>query len=77
MSNAIKAESIMGFVNEIAGAHEAGFVDNMFTIAELYQVARNHCLDELGIDVPTIAEQWGEGASGDLALKPSITGSPK
>ena len=73
MSNDMKAKSIMDFVNEIAGAHEAGCVGNTFTIAQLYEVARNHCSDELGVEVPTIAEQWGEDAVRDLSVKPAST----
>lgn len=67
--NEIRAKAIMDFVNQIAGAHEAGFVDrNTLTISELYRVAQNHCLDELKIEVPNVVETWGEDGAKSLGL---------
>lgn len=65
----IEAQAIMDFVNSIAGAHETGFVDrNHFTIAELYRVAQNHCLDILKVEVPNIEDKWGEDAAKALGF---------
>jgi hypothetical protein len=67
--NKIKAEAIMGFVNQIAGAHKAGFTyRNNCTISELYRIAQNHCLDELQIQVPNIIDRWGEDTAKSLGL---------
>lgn len=69
----IEAQAVMDFVNQIAGAHEAGFVErNYFSIAELYRVAQNHCLDELKVEVPNITDKWGENGAKALGL-----GDPK
>ena len=60
----IKADAINDFICQIIGAREAGFIDSsMFSLAELHQVARNHIKDELGIPMPSLAEQWGAGTA--------------
>ena len=59
--NKIKAAAVLEFVNVMVGAFEAGFVGkNNPTLAEVYQVARNHINDNYGVETPGIIEAWGE-----------------
>lgn len=60
MKNEEKAAAIMGFLDLIVGAKEANFIDSeTATIAEFYQVARNHCKDAYGVMVDDIETKYG------------------
>lgn len=59
--NQLKADGINELVSLMIGAFETGFVSkNNPTLAEIHQVARNHCKDAYGVGLPDIVEQWGE-----------------
>lgn len=50
--NEIKAKAIKEFVTVMIGAFDAGFVATpVLNFAQLYQVAKNHCKDEYGIEI--------------------------
>ena len=68
--NKVKAAGVQDFVNMMIGAFESGFTkNNNPTLAEIYQVARNHCKDVHEIKLPTIVEQWGENTAKECGLK--------
>jgi len=52
----------MHFMATPVGAYESGFVDTPhYSIAQLYQVARNHVKDTYGVETKSLAEVMGEG----------------
>ncbi|MGT9852038.1 hypothetical protein ACVSD9_25145 (plasmid) [Vibrio parahaemolyticus] len=56
--------AVMGFVNNIVGAFESGFIDDHeSTLADLYQCAVNHVKDNYEHNAPTLVEVWGEHLS--------------
>jgi len=68
--NQIKADGINELVSLMIGAFETGFVDtNRPTLAQIHQVARNHCKDAYGVELPDIVEQWGEEIAISCGLK--------
>ena len=57
----VKADAVKEFVTTIVGALDAGFIDgNTFTVAQIYEVARNHIKDTYGITTKTLSDVWGE-----------------
>lgn len=55
-----KADLIMGFVNQIAAAYEAGFTPYPYmTLQQLHRVAQHHVKDELGLDVDDFTKSFG------------------
>lgn len=57
----VKAGAVKEFVTTIVGALDAGFIDgNTFTVAQIYEVARNHIKDTYGIETKTLSDVWGE-----------------
>lgn len=57
----VQADAVMHFMATPVGAYESGFVDTpLCTIAELYQVARNHVKDNYGVETKSLAEEMGE-----------------
>ena len=56
----IKAEAVMGFVNNMVAAFDAGFIDDStLTISDIYQMACNHVSDNYSVSTKTLAEEWG------------------
>lgn len=67
--NKIKADAVLDFVGTMIGAFEAGFVDkNNPTLAEIFQVARNHIKDNYGIETENIIQVWGEQTAIECGL---------
>ncbi len=59
--NQIKADAINEFVCHMIAALDAGFVDTPnLNLATVHRVAQNFVLDRYGIELPHIAEQWGD-----------------
>lgn len=82
LSDQNKACAVMHFVDTMIGALESGFVDkNNPTLAELYQVARNHIKDNYEIEFDDIVKRWGKetaemcglNAGGQLKMNPYVT----
>jgi len=64
------AQAAMRPVNTMIGAYESGFVDTVeCNLAQAYQIARNHCKDAYGIDVPDVIEAWGKELAMEIGLK--------
>ena len=57
----IKADAINEFVCSMIGALDSGFIEeNTANLAQIHRVMQNYCKDKYAIDIPHIAEQWGE-----------------
>lgn len=60
-NNDLSGNAVMEFVNNMVSAFDAGFIDNnKITIAEIYQMAKNHVKDNYNMDVKPMRETWGE-----------------
>ena len=56
----IKAEAVMEFVDYMVGAFDAGLIDeSTLTIADIYQMARNHVADNYSVSTKSLSEEWG------------------
>lgn len=65
----IKAEAVSDFVGSMISAFEAGFLnENIVTLAEVHQIARNHIHDTYGIETPNIVQDWGEDVAKQCGL---------
>ena len=65
-----KALAVMGFVNAMIGAFEAGFVEkNNPTLSEIYRVAQNHVKDNYNFEFPNIIDQWGSDIAKECGLE--------
>ena len=68
--NQIKADAVSGFVGNMIGALESGFIDTPnCTLAEIHRCAQNHIKDNYGIETPGLAEQWGEDMANECGAK--------
>lgn len=57
----VKADAVKEFASSMVGALDAGFIDgNTFTVAQIYEVARNHIEDNYGIKIKTLSDVWGD-----------------
>lgn len=67
--DAIKADTIYDFVNEMIGAFESGFVDkNNPTLAQIHRIAQVYVKDNYDLDLPNIVEQWGSDLAQECGL---------
>lgn len=77
ITDRVKSSVVQDFVNTMIGAFETGFVDsNTLTLATIYQVMRNHCKDEFGVEVPTLDVAWGENTARECDIKPASAAVP-
>ena len=59
--NKIKADAVMGFVNNAIGAFESGFIDNNYcTLQQMHRSAQHHVKDSYGIDTQNMKDAWGD-----------------
>jgi len=57
----LKAKAVMEFAGMMVGAYTSGFVHSHEpTIAEVYQVARNHVKDTYGVDTKPLTDEIGQ-----------------
>lgn len=57
----VKANAIIEFVETMIGAYTSNFVEsNWLSLGTLHAVARNTAKDQYGVEVPTLAQNYGE-----------------
>ena len=52
----IKSDAVMDFCKAIAGAIDSGFLDDGFSIEDLWQMGRDHIRSRYDSDYPSFAD---------------------
>ena len=56
-----KADAVMGFVNHMIGALDAGYIDdNCPSLATVYRSAQHFCKDKYGVENVALDKLWGK-----------------
>ncbi|OOE71729.1 hypothetical protein [Salinivibrio kushneri] len=65
MSNEIKAQAVMDFVEMIRGAYASGFIDNHPTNYDIYRSAQMHVKDRYGVETNNWDDELAEKSRKD------------